>query len=354
MPELPEVEYTARQLREAIIGATIRESLVFWERTIGHPELADFLAEVADRKILGVRRRGKFLILDLSGKLILTIHRRMTGNLLLLPPGWEIDTSLKESDPVNWNIKGPLIQPPVGADVSRPSPIDRPSPDIPDQPVGADVSCPSPIHRPSPDVQYQDEKVQKQAIVPTDLLYCRVCFNLADGRRLLFTDPRKFGRIELWPSEREQEALKGLGTEPLSDEFTLEMLAQSLVGRKGPIKQALLNQEVIAGLGNIYADEALYYAFIHPLRRANSLTPAEVQLLHEGIVSVLTLGIEHGGTSFSEYRDLWGEAGDNYNHMRVYHQQGKPCPRCGTPIERIVVAQRSTHFCPNCQKLTLE
>jgi formamidopyrimidine-DNA glycosylase len=114
----------------------------------------------------------------------------------------------------------------------------------------------------------------------------------------------------------------------------------------------LLNQEIIAGLGNIYADEALYFASIHPLRPANSLTPAEVQLLHEGIVSVLTLGIEHGGTSFSEYRDLWGEAGDNYNHMRVYHQQGKPCLRCGTPVERIVVAQRSTHFCPTCQKLT--
>src|SRR5207247_7279064 len=158
-------EHTARQLRDAIIGATIREVLVFWERTIGHPDLPDFLAEVADRKILGVRRRGKFLILDLSGKLILTIHRRMTGNLLLLSPGWEIDTSLKESDPVNWNIKGPLIQPPVGADLSRPAPIHRPSPDVPDQPVGADLSRPAPIHRPSSDIQYQDEKVQKQAIV---------------------------------------------------------------------------------------------------------------------------------------------------------------------------------------------
>jgi formamidopyrimidine-DNA glycosylase len=331
MPELPEVEHTARQLRDAIIGATIRECLVFWERTIGHPDLADYLAEVADRKILDVRRRGKFLILDLSGELILTIHRRMTGNLLLLPPGWEIDTSLKVSDPLNWNIKGPLIQAPVGADVSR----------LFD-------------YRPSQDAQYQDEKVQKHAIAPTDLLYCRVCFNLDDGRRLLFTDPRKFGRIELWPREREQEALKSLGTEPLSEGFTLEMLAQSLAGRKGPIKQVLLNQEVIAGLGNIYADEALYYASIHPLRRANSLTPAEIVLLHEGIVSVLTLGIQHGGTSFSEYRDLWGEAGDNYNHVRVYHRQGKPCLRCGTPIERIVIAQRSTHFCPNCQKLTLE
>jgi formamidopyrimidine-DNA glycosylase len=354
MPELPEVEYTARQLREAIIGATIRESLVFWERTIGHPDLADFLAEVADRKILSVRRRGKFLILDLSGELILTIHRRMTGNLLLLPPGWEIDTSLKSSDPVAWNIKGPYIHPSVWADLSRLSPIDRPSPTTPNIPVGADLSRPSPIDRPSTDVRNQVEKVQNHAIAPADLLYCRVCFNLADGRRLLFTDPRKFGRIELWPGKREQEALKRLGIEPLSEEFTPEMLAQSLAGRKGPIKQVLLNQEIIAGLGNIYADEALYYAYIHPLRRANSLTPAEVQLLHEGIVSVLTLGIDNGGTSFSEYRDLWGEAGDNYNHMRVYHQQGKPCLRCGTPIECIVVAQRSTHFCPNCQELTLE
>ena len=313
MPELPEVEYTARQLREAIIGATILETLVFWERTIGHPDLPDFQAEVADREILSVRRRGKFLILDLSGELILTIHRRMTGNLLLLPPGWEIDTSLKTSDPFTWNIKAPLI------------------------------------HRHS---NGQAEITTDET--SSDLLYCRVCFNLADGRRLLFTDPRKFGRIELWPREREQEALKSLGTEPLNADFTPEILATSLADRKSPIKQVLLNQEVIAGLGNIYADEALYYASIHPLRRANSLNHTEVQLLQEGIVSVLTLGIEHGGTSFSEYRDLWGEAGDNYNHVRVYHQQGKPCQRCGTIIERIVVAQRSTHFCPNCQKLTLE
>src|SRR5438552_9659475 len=175
MPELPEVEYTARQLRTAITGATIREALVFWERTIGRPNLSDFLAEIADRHTLGVRRRGKFLIVDLSGELILTLHRRMTGNLLLLPPGWEIDTSLKTTDPVAWNIKGPSfhwwstegaimqfdksIPTPIGADLSRPAPIDRPSLDIPHPPVGADLSRPAPIDRFS------------------DLLYCRVCFN---------------------------------------------------------------------------------------------------------------------------------------------------------------------------------
>ena len=316
MPELPEVEYTARQLRHAIVGATIQDAQVFWERTIGHPELPDFLAEIAGRDILAVRRRGKFLVLDLSGDLILTIHRRMTGNLLLLPPGWEIDTSLREIDAIAWNTRGPVIHP-----------------------VGAQFNVPS-------DLKGRNE------LRPYE--YCRASFNLADGRRLLNTDPRKFGRIELWPRELEAEALEGLGPEPLSDEFTVEGLARSLSMRKGAIKQALLNQEIIAGLGNIYADEALYYAAIHPLRPAYSLSPGEIRLLHEGIVSVLTLGIEHGGTSFSEYRDLWGEAGENYNHVRVYQQEGKPCKRCGQLIERIVVAQRGTHFCPACQKLTVE
>jgi formamidopyrimidine-DNA glycosylase len=312
MPELPEVEYTARQLRASVVGATISSALVFWERTVGRPDLPDFLQQVAGRRIEAVRRRGKFLILDLSGDLFLSIHRRMTGNLFLLPPGWEIDTSLRETDPVAWSRRGPYF-------------------------VAASV-------------QIEDQRV----VSDEETAYCRVCFNLDDGRRLLYTDPRKFGRVELWPRDCEALAFKGLGPEPLTADFSAEWLEQALSRRKGAIKQALLAQEVVAGLGNIYADEALYYAAIHPLRRANSLTPAEIQLLHRGIVTALTLGIEHGGTSFNDYRDLWGEAGDNYNHVRVYQQDGKPCPRCGTLIERMVIAQRGTHFCPGCQKLTAE
>lgn len=206
----------------------------------------------------------------------------MTGNLLLLPPGWEIDSCLRERDPAAWNTRGPSF------------------------------------YRVS---EYGDA----DEIDPVHLRYCRVCFDLADGRRLLYTDPRKFGRIELWARQRETEALAGLGMEPLGDEFTVERLVGSLAGRKGAIKQVLLDQTVIAGLGNIYADEALFYAAIHPLRPAHSLSEDEIRLLHEGIVSTLTLGIEHGGTSFSEYRDLWGEAGENYDHVRVYQQNGKPC-----------------------------
>jgi formamidopyrimidine-DNA glycosylase len=308
MPELPEVEYTARQLRAHIVGATIRDVDAFWKRTIGHPELEDFLAEVAGSTIEGIRRRGKLLLIDLSGELLLTIHRRMTGNFLLLPSGWEIDTSLREIDPAAWSTRGPTF---YAVSVSETS--------------------------------YSRE-----------LQYCRVCFNFTDGRRLLYTDPRKFGRIELWSRNREEEALAGLGPEPLDELFTVEALEKGLAGRHTVIKSVLLDQRVVAGVGNIYADEALFCAGIHPLRRSDTLNPDELRALHQGIVAVLTLGIEHGGTSFNDYRDLWGEAGDNYNHVHVYHQEGKPCERCGSTIERIVVAQRSTHFCPGCQQLTRE
>ncbi len=318
MPELPEVEHTARQLRATIIGATISDAQVFWERTIGYPALPAFLAQVAGRRVEGIRRRGKFLLLDLSGDLLMTIHRRMTGNLLILPPGWEVDTSLRQTDPLAWSTRGPSF---------RKIPATPPD----DQPACSLSTANDPR-----------------------LSYCRVCFYIAGGRSMLYTDPRKFGRIELWPRELEREALKGLGPEPLDEEFTVEQLMKALAARKSTIKQALLTQEVIAGLGNIYADEALFYAAVHPLRRANSLSPAEARLLHEAIQSVLTLGIEHGGTSFNDYRDLWGETGENYDHVRVYHRAGQPCLRCGTPVERVTIAQRSAHFCPNCQKLTLE
>src|SRR5579884_2235041 len=220
MPELPEVEYTARQLREAIVGATIRDALVFWERTIGHPDVPDFLAEIAGRRIEGIRRRGKFLLLDLSGGLFLSIHRRMTGNLLLLPPGWEIDTSLRETNPAAWDTKGPTFRELAPAQTAQGQNAVR-------------------------------------AYTANEKAYCRVCFNLEDGRRLLFTDPRKFGRIELWSLAQQGEALQGLGPEPLSEDFTVERLAQALAKRRSAIKPTLLLQEIVAGLGNIYADEAL-------------------------------------------------------------------------------------------------
>lgn len=328
MPELPEVEFTARQLRVTVLNAVIREAHVFWERTIGVPNVAVFLPLIAGQRILQVRRRGKYLLFDLgradAPELLMTVHRRMTGNLYLLPPGWEIDTQLRALNPVAWNTKGPDFRyvAPVAVRNQQSAPL---------------------LVREEEAIYYD----------PAELSHCRVCFDLVDGRRLLFNDARKFGRIELWPAEREDEALAGLGPEPLSSEFTVEVLARQLAGRKGPIKVALLAQETVAGLGNIYADEALYYACIHPLRPANALTEAELVQLHAGIVSVLAMGIEYGGTTFSGYRGLQGELGENYDHLKAYYKAGdvKLCSRCGGLMNSQVIAQRTAHFCPVCQRL---
>ena len=327
MPELPEVEFTARQLRATVLGATVHDVHVFWERTIGLPDAPTFRSLISGQCILQVRRRGKYLLFDLgrseTPELLMTVHRRMTGNLYLLPPGWEIDTRRRLANPRAWDTRGP------------------------------DFTCAAPA--PERSQQGALALVREEEVVYYDraeLSHCRVCFDLVDGRRLLFNDARKFGRIELWPAEREEEALAGLGPEPLSPEFTVEVLEGRLAGRKGPIKAVLLAQEVVAGVGNIYADEALFYARIHPLRPANSLSRAELELLHEGIVSVLAAGIEYGGTTFSGYRGLSGELGENYDHLKAYHKAGeeKHCSRCGSLIANQVIAQRTAHFCPTCQR----
>lgn len=322
MPELPEVEFTARQLRATVLDAAIHDVHIFWERAIGVPDAPTFRSLLSGQRILQVRRRGKYLLFDLgragTPELLMTVHRRMTGNLYLLPPGWEIDTQRRAANPQAWNTRGP------------------------------DFTYAAPALTSSSTLVREEEAIYYD---PADLSHCRVCFDLADGRRLLFNDARKFGRIELWPAEREEEALAGLGPEPLSSEFTVEVLEKRLAGRKGPIKAVLLAQEVVAGVGNIYADEALFYARIHPLRPANSLSREEVTLLHAGIVSVLTASIEYGGTTFSGYRGLSGELGENYNHLKAYHKAGeeKLCSRCGGLIASQVIAQRTAHFCPTCQ-----
>ncbi|HEY0753263.1 MAG TPA: bifunctional DNA-formamidopyrimidine glycosylase/DNA-(apurinic or apyrimidinic site) lyase [Ktedonobacteraceae bacterium] len=328
MPELPEVEFTARQLRDTLLGATVREVQVFWERTIGTPDAAIFRSLLSGQSILQVRRRGKYLLFDLGHgsmpELLLTIHRRMTGNLYLLPPGWEIDMRARVENPAVWRTRGPNFI--------------YHSPNL--------TAGSTHLSKEDAEIYYD----------PAELSHCRVCFDLTDGRRLLFNDARKFGRIELWPAEREDEALAGLGPEPLSVAFTAEVLGSQLAARKGPIKAVLLAQETVAGLGNIYADEALYYARVHPLRPANSLSATELSELHAGIVSVLTKGIEYGGTTFSGYRGLRGEIGENYEHLQAYYKVGdvKICARCEGQITSRVIAQRTAHFCPNCQRLTLE
>jgi formamidopyrimidine-DNA glycosylase len=182
--------------------------------------------------------------------------------------------------------------------------------------------------------------------------HARVVFDLADGRELRFRDARKFGRIGLYPGRgrrRVADVFARHGPEPLAPSFTARRLAERLRRRTARLKSLLLDQSFVAGVGNIYADEALWRARLHPLRRADTLTDAEIRRLHRAIRAALREGLAGGGASYRDYVDPDGEPGLAAERMRVYRRTGEPCFRCGSPIERIVVGQRATHFCPRCQ-----
>jgi formamidopyrimidine-DNA glycosylase len=182
--------------------------------------------------------------------------------------------------------------------------------------------------------------------------HARVVFDLADGRQLRFRDARKFGRIGLYPGRgrrRVADVFARHGPEPLAPSFTAARLAERLRPRSGRLKSLLLDQSFVAGVGNIYADEALWRARLHPLRRADTLTEPEIRRLHRAIRAALREGLAGGGASYRDYVDPDGEPGLAAERMRVYRRTGEPCFRCGRPIERIVVGQRATHFCPRCQ-----
>jgi formamidopyrimidine-DNA glycosylase len=183
-------------------------------------------------------------------------------------------------------------------------------------------------------------------------VYVHLALLLDDNRQVFFHDTRKFGRARLLDAEGLAALDSAHGVEPLSDAFTPALLAELLRRRRAKLKPLLLDQKVIAGIGNIYADEALWNAQLHPLRSSDSLDDDEIARLHSGIRLALLQGLENGGSTLRDYRNGYGEPGSHQQHFNVYDRRGQPCPRCGTPIEKIVVGQRGTHFCPFCQRLT--
>lgn len=182
--------------------------------------------------------------------------------------------------------------------------------------------------------------------------HTHVVFHLSDGRDLRYLDVRKFGRMMLVPlgEEFSKTGIRLLGPEPTKEAFDEIIFYAALQTKKRAIKPLLLDQTIVAGLGNIYVDETLFAAMIHPLRIASSLNESEVSRLHESIIKVLGDAVEAGGTTIRTYQNALGEAGTFQVKLAVYGKKGMPCPRCGTPIEKIKVAQRGTHFCPNCQR----
>ena len=274
MPELPEVETTARGLRPRLLGRAIsRAGEIDWPRMLPNVDPAELEAALPGQRVEAVERRGKYLILRLSAGSALVIHRKMSGNLVLQPAG----------------------------------------------------------HPPA--------------------RHTHLVLAFEGAIELHFVDPRKFGRIYYFRSPDELDAFLSarLGPEPL-DELTPTRLAALVRGRRRRLKSLLLDQSFLAGLGNLYADEALWLARLHPERSADSLTAPEIRRLAEAIRTVLENAIERRGTSFSSYLDAEGEPGQNQLHLLVYGRTGLPCQRCGRAIERRITGQRGTWFCPECQR----
>jgi formamidopyrimidine-DNA glycosylase len=287
MPELPEVETVARQLDPELAGRRIERLEVLDQRWSRPVAPAALSAAVDGRMIEGLGRRGKYLLLALEGGQTLVMHLRMTGNLVLVEDEEKLDPS-----------EGRRL--------------------------------------------YEGER-------STSERHLRARFSLDDERELWFTDPRRFGEAFLIDDAGLDERFAKLGAEPLSEAFTPEVLLAEAAGRTAPLKSFLLDQSRVAGVGNIYADEALYRARLHPLSPAGSLKPEHAEALHAAIVAALEAGLDAGGSSIDDYRDGRGEKGTMQNEFLVHTREGEPCPSCGGPIERIVVSGRSTYFCPRCQ-----
>lgn len=182
--------------------------------------------------------------------------------------------------------------------------------------------------------------------------WVHVRFDLDENKQLRFSDTRKFGRVYL--TDDTEKLLGHLGPEPLDKTFTPALLDERLQGRKGMMKPLLLNQSFVAGIGNIYADEALFQAGIHPTARAHQLTDEDIKSLHEAICDSLRAGIKREGASIHWYRKPDGGRGYSQKHFYVYGREGQPCKRCGGIIDKIRIAQRGAHLCPNCQPKRLE
>jgi formamidopyrimidine-DNA glycosylase len=287
MPELPEVETVCRQLDPELAGRRIERLEVLDERWCRPVPSRELEAAVRGATIAGLERRGKYLLLALDGGCTLVMHLRMTGNLVLVEGEERLDPS-----------EGMRL--------------------------------------------YEGER-------STSERHLRARFLLDDGRELWFTDPRRFGEAFLVDDAGLDARFERLGVEPLSGEFTAEALGEMAAGRTAPLKSFLLDQSRIAGVGNIYADEALFRARLHPLSPAGSMRPEHHEALRDAVVAALEAGIDRGGASIEDYRDGRGERGAMQDEFLVHTREGEPCPRCGEPIARIVVSGRSTYYCPSCQ-----
>ncbi|MBE0431784.1 MAG: bifunctional DNA-formamidopyrimidine glycosylase/DNA-(apurinic or apyrimidinic site) lyase [Dehalococcoidia bacterium] len=270
MPELPEVETIKNELAPSVVGHSLTGVAIFDEKLVAVGSLEEVHRELIGRKIESLKRRGKYLIFELSSGRSLIMHLRMTGSLLL-----------------------------------NPREVDR---------------------------------------------YARAVFDISGEHRVVFSDRRRLGRI--WLVNDADTTVGKLGPEPFDEGYSAEILGQSLSRHRIPVKSVLLDQHIVAGIGNMYADEALFAAGIHPSRRAHSLSRKEVRTLHNCIRAVLEAAINCKGASVDTYVRPEGELGTAHCDFKVAHRRGQPCPACGATIQWIKIQNRGSCFCPKCQSLS--
>jgi len=296
MPELPEVETIAQGLRKAIAGKRIKEVKAIFPGIV-RQNFSVFKKSIIQKRIKRVRRRGKYLLIDLSGGMNRMVH---TGGKTIL---------------VHLGMTGNFL-------FGRSTDCSR-------EPPGQRVS----------ESEFDDK-------------HDRLIFRFyGSDEQLRYNDLRKFGKMKVFNTAKERTIpeLKKLGPEALEIKFSefIEIFRR----RKGKIKSALLNQQIIAGLGNIYADESLFEAKIHPEQKADKLNPKKLRRLHQAIQKILKKAIKAGGSSIENYYNISGEIGSFQLQHKVYGREGEPCKRCGAKIKRIKINQRSSYFCPRCQPL---
>jgi len=287
MPELPEVETVRRQLADHLEGQTISQVTVRAWKSVKNDRY--FPKALTGQTITALNRVGKYLLFELSEPdSYLVCHLRMTGRLIFVPA-------------------------------------------TADKQLGGGHSLADP-----PESQPHE--------------HTRIIFDFKNGSQLFFNDMRKFGYIRR-ADKADIDAIKEkLGPEPRTQEYTVSALRDVLADRDTSVKAALLKQKDIAGLGNIYVDEACWRAGIRPDRTAGKLTKKEIQHLYDATQSVLADALAYGGTTFSDFADTGGDAGNFSDRLAVFDRQGEPCPRCGGSVEKIRTAGRGTHICSQCQK----
>jgi len=289
MPELPEVETVKNGLRRLLISKTINEIIFDWPKSFPNDKqtVDSFLI---NSSIKSINRRGKALIIDLNSNYSLVIHLKMTGQLV-----YKDENHRFGAGHPNQSLVGKL----------------------PDKST-------------------------------------RVEITFDDKSKLFFNDQRKFGWMRLLPTPEVPniDFFKKIGPEPLEEKFTYQIFSSQIKKRPNSlVKAALLDQTVLAGIGNIYADESLWGAKIHPATRVNKISAQKLKLLHGAIKDVLMLSIEKGGSTDRNYVDAEGNKGSYLKFANVFRREGLPCPRCGTIIIKIRVAGRGTHICPKEQRI---